>query len=144
MAQNFMFYARKRLISHCHTLQGGWAAPGALSAAPVHAPLPTCSPANPLGSAATSAPMALSSNALVPLVYWYGHAATKRNPLLMDRLIRNMGENVNDKFELDAEGVTFLAPPSRYHGSTLQYICRPDFRTDHRHPIFICIGTRCQ
>lgn len=83
--------------------QGGWSAPGALSVAPVHSPLPTYSPANPLGSAATSAPMALSSNALVPLVYWYGHADIKRNPLLLDRIIRNLGENVHDKFGNDPE-----------------------------------------
>ena len=49
--------------------------------------------------------MAMSSNALLPVVYWYGHPDTKRNPLLMDRLIRNLGENVNDRFELDQEGM---------------------------------------
>jgi polyribonucleotide 5'-hydroxyl-kinase len=85
-------------------LQGGWSIPGAISAAPIHAPLPTCSPANPLGSAATSAPTALSSNALLPLVYWYGHTETKRNPLLIDRLIRNLGENIQEKYDVDAEG----------------------------------------
>lgn len=84
--------------------QGGWSVPGAISVAPVHSPLPTCSPANPLGSAATSAPTALSSNALLPLLYWYGHVEAKRNPLLIDRLIRNLGENINDKYEVDAEG----------------------------------------
>jgi len=84
--------------------EGGWASPGALSVSPVHGPIPTGSPANPLGSAATTAPMTLSSNALLPLVYWYGHPEIKRNPLLMDRLIRNLGENVNDRFELDPEG----------------------------------------
>lgn len=89
--------------------QGGWSCPGSISAAPVTSPLPTCSPANPLGSAATSAPTALSSNALLPLVYWYGHVESKRNPLLLDRLIRNLGENVNEKFDADAEGIiTFI------------------------------------
>ena len=72
---------------------------------PVYGPIPTGSPANPLGSAATTAPMALTSNALLPLVYWYGHPEIKRNPLLMDRLIRNLGENMNDRFEHDPEGV---------------------------------------
>lgn len=85
-------------------VQGGWSCPGAISAAPVHSPLPTCSPANPLGSAATTAPTALSSNALLPLVYWYGHTETKRNPMLLDRLIRNLGENINQKFDADPEG----------------------------------------
>lgn len=92
------------LLTNVDPSEGGWSAPGALSVASVYTPLPTSSPANPLGSAATSAPTNLSSNALLPLVYWYGHAETTRNPLLMDRLIRNMGENVNDKYELDQEG----------------------------------------
>ncbi|KAF8891289.1 Pre-mRNA cleavage complex II protein Clp1-domain-containing protein [Infundibulicybe gibba] len=94
------------LLVNVDPSEGGWAAPGALSVAPVHSPLPTCSPANPLGSVATSAPTALSSNALLPLVYWYGHAETKRNPHLMERLIRNMGDNVNEKYQLDVEGRT--------------------------------------
>ncbi|KAJ3712227.1 Pre-mRNA cleavage complex II protein Clp1-domain-containing protein [Lentinula raphanica] len=84
--------------------EGGWACPGALSAAAVHGPIPTYSPANPLGSAASSAPTTLSSNALLPLVYWYGHAGMKRNPLLMDRLIQNLGYNVQTKFDQDPEG----------------------------------------
>ncbi|KAF8809060.1 hypothetical protein BYT27DRAFT_7095233 [Phlegmacium glaucopus] len=84
--------------------EGGWASPGALSVSPVYGPIATGSPANPLGSAATTAPMALASNALLPLVYWYGHPEIKRNPLLMDRLIRNLGENMNDRFETDPEG----------------------------------------
>lgn len=46
----------------------------------------------------------MSSNALVPLVYWYGHAETKRNPLLLDRLIRNLGDNVREKYDSDPEG----------------------------------------
>lgn len=72
--------------------------------APVKGPIPTSSPANPLGTAATDAPMSLAANTLLPLAYWYGHPETKRNPLLMDRLIRNLGENVNERFELDPEG----------------------------------------
>ncbi|KAJ6597215.1 Pre-mRNA cleavage complex II protein Clp1-domain-containing protein [Mycena vulgaris] len=87
------------LLINTDTSEGGWAAPGAVSVAPVHSPLPTCSPANPLGAAATSAPTALSSNALLPLAYWYGHAESKRNPLLMERIIRNVGENINDKYQ---------------------------------------------
>ncbi|KAF5315828.1 hypothetical protein D9611_004985 [Ephemerocybe angulata] len=84
--------------------EGGWAIPGALSATPVKGALPTYSPASPLGTASTTAPLVLSAHGHVPLVYWYGHADTKRNPLLMDRLIRNLGENVNDRFDLDPEG----------------------------------------
>ena len=70
---------------------------------PVTAPFGTASPASPLGSAATSAPTILSSNALLPLVYWYGHPEIKRNPLLIDRLIRNLGENVMERLDDDAE-----------------------------------------
>ncbi|KAH9981105.1 Pre-mRNA cleavage complex II protein Clp1-domain-containing protein [Lactifluus volemus] len=84
--------------------EGGWTVPGTVSAAPVTAPLGTASPASPLGSATTSAPTILSSNALLPLVYWYGHPDIKRNPLLMDRLIRNLGENVMERHDLDSEG----------------------------------------
>lgn len=89
-------------------IQGGWTAPGAISVAPIFGPIPTASPANPLGTAATTAPLSLSSNALLPLAYWYGHPETKKNPLLMDRLIRNLGENINDRFELDSEGMFIL------------------------------------
>jgi polyribonucleotide 5'-hydroxyl-kinase len=84
--------------------QGGWAVPGAISAAPVRSPIATASPANPLGSAATSVPTALSSNALIPLSYWYGHAESKRNPVLLDRLIRNLGENIGERDDNDPEG----------------------------------------
>ncbi|KAF7338052.1 mRNA cleavage and polyadenylation factor CLP1 [Mycena venus] len=94
------------LLVNTDPAEGGWAAPGALSVAPVHSPLPTSSPASPLGAAATSAPTALSSNALLPLAYWYGHAESKRNPLLMERIIRNIGENIHDKYQVDLEGRT--------------------------------------
>ncbi|KAI0283090.1 hypothetical protein BGY98DRAFT_1094033 [Russula aff. rugulosa BPL654] len=83
--------------------EGGWTVPGTISAAPVTAPLGTASPASPLGSAATSAPTILSSNALLPLVYWYGHPQMKRNPLLMDRLIRLLGENVTERLEGESD-----------------------------------------
>ncbi|TFK42324.1 Pre-mRNA cleavage complex II protein Clp1-domain-containing protein [Crucibulum laeve] len=92
------------MLANVDPSEGGWSVPGAVSVAPISSPIPTSSPANPLGSAASSAPMAMESNALLPLVYWYGHSETKRNPLLMDRQIRNLGENVNDRWEVDAEG----------------------------------------
>ncbi|KAG6868697.1 Cleavage polyadenylation factor subunit clp1 [Termitomyces sp. T159_Od127] len=97
------------LLVNVDPSEGGWAAPGAISAASVYSPIPTCSPANPLGSAATSAPTALPANALLPLVYWYGHAETRRNPLLMDRIIRNLGENIKEKYDYDAEGYQVLS-----------------------------------
>ena len=46
----------------------------------------------------------MASNSLLPLAYWYGHAEVKRNPLLLDRLIRNLGENVWDRHEDDTQG----------------------------------------
>ncbi|KAN0140801.1 Pre-mRNA cleavage complex II protein Clp1 domain containing protein [Lactarius tabidus] len=121
--------------------EGGWTVPGTISAAPVTAPLGTSSPASPLGSAATSAPTMLSSNALLPLVYWYGHPEIKRNPLLMDRLIRNLGENVLERHDLDAEGrasgiivdtpSSFASSPSSTsadHRQTLIRACVDAFR----------------
>lgn len=91
-------------LNACYCRQGGWAAPGAISAATIISPLQTSTPASTLGSAATSAPTHLASNALLPLSYWYGHAETRRIPLLMDRLIRNLGENVWERLDGDMEG----------------------------------------
>ena len=85
--------------------QGGWAVPGAISAASISAPLQTSTPAYPLGTVATSAPSHVPSNALLPLSYWYGHAEMRRNPLLLDRLIRNLGENIRDRWENDMIGI---------------------------------------
>ena len=78
--------------------------PGTISAVTVSAPLQTSTPAHTLGSSATLAPTHMSSNALVPLAYWYGHAETKRNPLLLDRLVRNLGENIWDRLSDDTQG----------------------------------------
>ncbi|KAI0006202.1 Pre-mRNA cleavage complex II protein Clp1-domain-containing protein [Russula compacta] len=123
--------------------EGGWTVPGSISAVPVTAPLGTASPANPLGSAATSAPTVLSSNALLPLVYWYGHPEIKRNPLLMDRLIRNLGENVMERLDAASEGraagiivdtpLSFASSPSSapattVHRQTLIRACVDAFR----------------
>ncbi|KIK59491.1 hypothetical protein GYMLUDRAFT_169375 [Collybiopsis luxurians FD-317 M1] len=94
------------LLANVDPNEGGWAAPGALSAAAIHGPIPTYSPANPLGFAATSAPTTLASNTILPLSYWYGHPDAKRNPLLMDRLIRNLGVNIQEKVDQNPEGQT--------------------------------------
>ncbi|KAL4077286.1 hypothetical protein V8B97DRAFT_2004165 [Scleroderma yunnanense] len=91
------------LESSIHRYQGAWTVPGTISAAVVSSPLVTASPVSPLGSSATSASTVLASNALTPLVYWYGHSDTKRNPLLLDRLIRNLGECVAEKHDNDPE-----------------------------------------
>lgn len=52
--------------------------------------------------------MSLSSNTLFPLVYWYGHADAKRNPQLMERLIRNIGENMDERFDKKPEGTGLI------------------------------------
>jgi len=78
--------------------------PGTISATPISSPIQTSTPAHTLGNAATSAPAHLSSNVLLPFGYWYGHPHTKRNPLLLDRLIRNLGENILDKWDNDLLG----------------------------------------
>ncbi|KAI0306398.1 Clp1-domain-containing protein [Multifurca ochricompacta] len=109
--------------------EGGWTVPGSISAVPITAPIGSASPASPLGSAATSAPTILSSKALLPLVYWYGHPEIKRNPLLMDRLIRNMGENVIERQDLNPEGRAsgiIVDTPSSFASSTSSNF------TDHR------------
>ena len=78
--------------------------PGAISATPIPAPLQTSTPAHTLGNSTTSAPAHIPSNSLMPLAYWYGHIETRRNPLLLDRLIRNLGENIWDRLADDPPG----------------------------------------
>lgn len=82
-------------------MQGGWTIPGTISACPLSAAIPTCTPANPFGATATSAPTALSSSALLPIVYWFGHSEVKRNRQLIERLIRNLAVGVKEKFSQD-------------------------------------------
>ncbi|KAL0946785.1 hypothetical protein HGRIS_012958 [Hohenbuehelia grisea] len=118
------------LLVNMDTTEGGWVVPGTISAAPVHSPIATYSPANPLGSAATSAPMVLSSNALVPLVYWYGHPSINRNHLLMERLVRTLGHHVDYKWDADPEcrvsGLIVDTPASFASSSSA---------VDHRHQV---------
>ena len=92
-------------MSPCFAHQGGPMLPGTISASSIPAPLQTSTPSHTLGCAATSAPTHMPSNALLPLAYWYGHEEAKRNPLLLDRLIRNLGENVSDRLEGDTQGM---------------------------------------
>lgn len=105
---------------HHHALtsyqkQGGCTIPGTLSASPVDTPIPTSSPENPFGFSATSAPTALSSYALLPLVYWFGHTETRRNPKLMDRLIRNLAKWVNVRLKSDSIGLSIVMNPAASH-----------------------------
>ncbi|KIM55025.1 hypothetical protein SCLCIDRAFT_1221427 [Scleroderma citrinum Foug A] len=97
--------------------EGAWTVPGTISATAVSSPIATASPVNPLGSSATSALTVLASNALTPLVYWYGYSDTRRNPLLLDRLIRNLGEGIFEKHDNDPEARAsglFIDTPSSF------------------------------
>ncbi|KAL1762178.1 Pre-mRNA cleavage complex II protein Clp1-domain-containing protein [Schizophyllum commune] len=85
------------VVANLDPAEGAFALPGAISAAAIPAAIPTCTPAATLGLSASSAPMAMAANALVPLVYWYGHPDAKRNPRLLERLIRNLGMGVSDR-----------------------------------------------
>ncbi|CAE6397656.1 unnamed protein product, partial [Rhizoctonia solani] len=93
--------------SWCPTLinldvsDGGWTIPGTVSACPLSSAIPTCTPANPFGATATSAPTALSSSALLPVVHWFGHTDAKRNQQLIERLIRTLASSVKQKFQQD-------------------------------------------
>ncbi|GJE96936.1 Pre-mRNA cleavage complex II protein Clp1-domain-containing protein [Phanerochaete sordida] len=101
--------------------EGGCMIAGTISATPVSAPLQTSTPAHTLGNSVTSAPAHMMSNALVPLAYWYGHTETRRNPLLLDRLIRNLGENVWDRLAEDPQARasgTIVDTPSSFAAST--------------------------
>ncbi|KAH9930627.1 uncharacterized protein B0H18DRAFT_992607 [Fomitopsis serialis] len=116
--------------------EGGWAVPGAIAAVPVSSPIQTSTPATTLGCAASSAPTHISSNALLPIAYWYGHAETKRNPLLMDRLIRNLGENVSERWDHDVEGRAsglIVDTPSSFAASS-------GAQSEHRINVILVVG----
>ncbi|KAG8917639.1 Cleavage polyadenylation factor subunit clp1, partial [Tulasnella sp. 417] len=82
--------------------EGGWTMPGTVSACVVSSPLPTQTPANPFGVTSTTAPTALSSAALLPIVYWYGHSDPKRNQPVMEKSIQNLAKAVKERMSLDA------------------------------------------
>lgn len=76
--------------------------PGTVSACVVSSPLPTQTPANPFGVTSTTAPTALSSAALLPIVYWYGHSDPKRNQPVMEKSIQNIAKAVKERMSYDA------------------------------------------
>ncbi|KAG8954256.1 Cleavage polyadenylation factor subunit clp1, partial [Tulasnella sp. 424] len=82
--------------------EGGWTMPGTVSACVVSSPIPTQTPANPFGVTSTTAPTALSSAALLPIVYWYGHSDVKRNQPVMEKSIQNLAKAVKERMSLDA------------------------------------------
>ena len=88
--------------------QGAWSIPGSISAASLSTPLSTSTAACPLGLSASTAPTVWSSNALIPLTYWYGHTEIQRNPVLLERIIRNLGARVQERLEADPKGYLFF------------------------------------
>ena len=40
----------------------------------------------------------------MPLIYWYGHTEIQRNPVLLERIIRNLGTRVQERLEADPKG----------------------------------------
>ncbi|KAG9003471.1 Cleavage polyadenylation factor subunit clp1 [Tulasnella sp. JGI-2019a] len=81
--------------------EGSFTVPGTLSASVISMPIPTSTPANPFGNTATSAPTALSSSALVPMVFWYGHPDPKKNQPMMDQAMRNLANAIEERMHLD-------------------------------------------
>jgi polyribonucleotide 5'-hydroxyl-kinase len=86
------------------TFQGAWSVPGSISATSLSTPLSTSTSACPLGLSASTAPTVWSSNALIPLTYWYGHTEIQRNPVLLERIIRNLGARIQERLEVDSKG----------------------------------------
>ncbi|GJJ12565.1 hypothetical protein Clacol_006808 [Clathrus columnatus] len=84
--------------------EGAWTIPGTISATPLNMPIPTSSPAYPLGSSATSAPTAITSFALLPIVYWFGHVEMRRNLKLMEKHLHLLAGKVNARFRNDPLG----------------------------------------
>ncbi|KZV85518.1 Clp1-domain-containing protein [Exidia glandulosa HHB12029] len=93
--------ARSPVVVNMDPGEGAWTIPGTLSACPISDPIPTSTPAHPFGTTATSAPTTTTSAALVPVTFWFGHMETKRNPKLMDRLIKRLAIGVDARIEHD-------------------------------------------
>jgi len=98
--------------------QGAWSVPGSISATSLSTPLSTSTSTCPLGLSASTAPTVWSSNALIPLTYWYGHTETQRNPMLLERIIRNLGTRVQERLEVDPKG-------QRIHACQAPYVEQP-------------------
>ncbi|KAH7107704.1 Pre-mRNA cleavage complex II protein Clp1-domain-containing protein [Auriculariales sp. MPI-PUGE-AT-0066] len=92
---------RSPVLVNLDPSEGGWSAPGALSACSITQPLHTSTPTCPFGTTASSAPTIMASSALVPLVYWFGHKEPRRNNKLMDHLIETLGAAVDARLQDD-------------------------------------------
>lgn len=90
-------------------MQGGFTVPGTLSATSVNSPILATSPASALGTTATTAPAtSVSSSTLLPLVYWFGFDEPKKSPALMERRVRELAEQVNQRLHTDDFGTPRL------------------------------------
>lgn len=124
---------------------GAWSVPGSISATSVFTPLSTSTSACPLGLSASTSPTVWSSNALIPLTYWYGHTEIQRNPVLLERIIRNLGARIQERLQVDpkgrASGLIVDTPPafassSGDHRNKLIKACIESFRVN----IILVIG----
>jgi hypothetical protein len=71
----------------------------------VSSPILATSPASVLGTTATTAPItATFSPSLLPLVYWFGFEEPKKSPVLMERRVQELAEQVNQRLKYDAFG----------------------------------------
>jgi len=71
---------------------------------PLSTPLSTPTSVCPSRLSASTSPTVWSSSALTPLTYWYSHAEMQRNPVLLERIIRNPGTRVRERLEADPKG----------------------------------------
>jgi len=105
------------LVVNLDTWDGAWTVPGTLSASHLSSPIVTTTADNPYGSTATSAPGSLSSAALLPLVFWFGHLEPKQNLDYMRHLIHTLALKVEQHSQDYAESVSsglFIDTPAAF------------------------------
>ncbi|KZT61554.1 cleavage/polyadenylation factor ia subunit Clp1p [Calocera cornea HHB12733] len=109
------------LVVNLNTWDGAWTVPGTISASHLSSPVVTTTADNPYGSTATSAPGTLSSSALLPLVFWFGHVEPKQNLDYMGHLIHTLALKVEqhsqDYAEFASSGLFIDTPPAFAHPS---------------------------
>lgn len=105
------------LVVNLDTWDGAWTVPGTLSASHLGAPIVTTTGANPYGSTITSAPGSLSSAALLPLVFWFGHLEPKQNLDYMRHLIHTLAlklEQHSQDYAESASSGLFIDTPAAF------------------------------
>lgn len=91
-----------------YNMKGTSTVPGALTATPISAPLPTSTPVRPLGSTSTTGPSALPSGAQIPLSVWYGHEEVSRNVRGWEGAVKGVGSWVGERLGGDRKGVSIV------------------------------------